>query len=181
MKNKESIFPKRHHRHFEKVSLNQFLKDMQSFLGEDADTLNLNKIYSEIKLPSRGTNNSAGYDFFSPIGFRLPPGKTIKIPTGIKVYVEDNEFLSIHVRSSTGFKFNVNLLNSTGVIDGDYVDNIDNEGHIWMGFKNHGEKEWFVNIGDAFGQGIFMKYETVFNDCSQNKQRIGGIGSTDTI
>jgi len=165
-------------RKFEKVSFEQFYKDMKKFLGGEAEESEIQKLYDLIKLPRRATTYSAGYDFFSPIQFRLPADKTIKIPTGIKALCCRNEFLSIHVRSSTGFKYNVNLLNSTGIVDHDFANNPDNEGHIWMGFKNHGENEWKVNQGEAFGQGIFMKYAITDDDSPKSDERVGGFGSS---
>jgi len=161
-------------RKFEKVSFDQFLKDGLDWAGDETE---LRKIYDNIKLPKRGTSKSAGYDFFSPFGFDLYPNGTCKIPTGIKVHMNEFENLDIYVRSSTGFKFNVNLLNSTGIIDFDYVNNPTNEGHIWMGFKNFGDKHWVVNSGDAFAQGIFRSFLTTDDD-NANEQRTGGIGST---
>lgn len=165
-------------RYFEKVSYEQFKKDLDKFLCGALNEESARELYDAIKLPQRATKFSAGYDFFSPIYFTLPSGKEIKVPTGVKVCPHADEFLAIHVRSSTGFKYNVNLLNSTGIIDRDYWQNPENEGHIWMGFKNHGEKEWKVNQGEAFGQGIFMKYAITDDDKPKSEERIGGIGST---
>lgn len=165
-------------RKFEKVSFEQFYKDMKKFLGGYAEESEIQKLYDLIKLPRRATTYSAGYDFFAPIQFMLPADKTIKIPTGIKAHCCRNEFLAIHVRSSTGFKYNVNLLNATGIIDHDFANNPENEGHIWMGFKNHGEGEWAVSQGEAFGQGIFMKYAITDDDEPKSDERVGGIGSS---
>jgi len=165
-------------RGFKKVSFTQFFLDIQKSFGEEVDPFAVEGIYNAIKFPQRATRFSAGYDFFSPIKFYLPPGKTIKIPTGIKAYMNPNEVLSIYVRSSTGFKYNVNLLNNVGQIDQDYFNNTDNEGHIWMGFKNHGDKDWFVEAGEAFGQGIFMEYLIADEDHPKSEERVGGIGSS---
>lgn len=162
-------------RGFEKISFYQFKKDIAKF---DFEEDSVDYIYDNIKLPRRATVNSAGYDIFSPIEFYLPPRETIKIPTGIKVYMSEKEKLSIHVRSSTGFKYNVNLLNSTGIIDQDYYQNETNEGHIWMGFKNHGTDAWRVRLGDAIGQCIFETFLIADDDEPQSEVRTGGIGST---
>ena len=66
---------------FEKVSFEQFKKDF-SDISQDIDEIK--RIYDNIKLPKRATVGSAGYDFYSPIDFRLIQNRTIKIPTGIK-------------------------------------------------------------------------------------------------
>ena len=87
---------------FEKVSLEQFTKD---WLKAFPDTQDVKSVYDSIKLPTRATVGSAGYDFFSPLSFKLKPGETIKIPTGIRVWMEDNWVLKCYPRSGLGFKF----------------------------------------------------------------------------
>ena len=84
--------------------------------------------YGDILLPIRKTKNSAGYDFISFNEITLMPGEIKKIPTGIKVRLNDDEFLSIYVRSSMGFKYNIRMCNQVGIIDADYYNNSDNEG-----------------------------------------------------
>jgi len=155
-------------RGFEKISLEQFNKDLGKF----------NTNYKEIKIPIRSTKRSAGYDFFSIIDFVLKPGETIKIPTGIKSFMMSDEMLLIIIRSSLGFKFNVRLLNQVGVVDSDYYNNVDNEGHIWVGIKNEGDKEVSINKGDRFCQGIFTKFLISDTEEEINNERTGGIGST---
>lgn len=154
-------------RKFEKISLKQFKKDF-----------NDEKLYETYNLPSRSTTNSAGYDFYAVDSFCLKPGENKKIPTGIKADMENDEVLLLIVRSSMGFKYNVRLTNQVGVIDSDYYNNVDNEGHIWINLQNHGDKEYNVNKGDKIIQGMFIKYLLTDDDDTKNKMRIGGIGST---
>lgn len=155
-------------RSFEKISFEQFKNDVCD------DKL----IYNKFKLPNRSTKNSAGYDFFSLFDFSLKPGEIMKIPTGIKVNMENNDVLFLVVRSSMGFKYNVRMCNQVGVIDSDYYNNSDNEGHIWIKLKNEGDKDFIVKNGDAICQGIFLNYFTVTNERDVKKIRNGGLGST---
>lgn len=155
-------------RSFEKISFEQFKNDVCD------DKL----IYNKFKLPNRSTKNSAGYDFFSLFDFSLNPGEIMKIPTGIKVNMENNDVLFLVVRSSMGFKYNVRMCNQVGVIDSDYYNNSDNEGHIWIKLKNEGDKDFIVKNGDAICQGIFLNYLTVTNERDVKKIRNGGLGST---
>ena len=127
--------------------------------------------------PQRGTKKSAGYDIRSPFGFELLPGEDIKIPTGLKAYMLEDEFLDIRPRSGSGFKYFVRLANTTGVIDSDYYSNPENDGHIWIRIRNEGSKNWVVDAGDAVCQGIFQKYLITDTD-STNSDRVGGFGST---
>lgn len=155
-------------RSFEKISFEQFKNDVCD------DKL----IYNKFKLPNRSTKNSAGYDFFSLFDFSLKPGEIMKIPTGIKANMENNDVLFLVVRSSMGFKYNVRMCNQVGVIDSDYYNNSDNEGHIWIKLKNEGDMVYVVKAGDAICQGIFLNYLTVTNERDVKKIRNGGLGST---
>ena len=138
-------------RKFEKISFEQFKKDI-------ADDI---KLYNEYIIPKRETKHAAGYDFFALNDFTLNQGDIIKIPTGIKVNMEEDDVLFLIDRSSQGFKYNVRMCNQVGVIDADYYNNINNEGHIWIKLQNEGDKPYIVKKGDAIIQGIFLKYLTV--------------------
>ncbi len=155
-------------RKFEKISLNQFIKD--TGLTE--------KEYNEYKLPQRSTKHSAGYDFEALTDFTLNPNEIKLIPTGIKAEMNDNEVLMIYIRSSLGFKFNIRMCNQTGIIDKDYYNNIDNEGHIFVKIQNEGDKPKQFKQGENIVQGIFLNYLTVDDEKEINKERSGGFGST---
>ena len=137
--------------------------------------------YDEIKLPQRGTEFSAGYDFFTLQDFTLYPGEHIVIPTGIKFDCDIDKFLFIAPRSGQGFKYGIRLANSVGIIDADYFNNENNEGHIWVKIdypKSSINSEPFViKKGDAICQGIILPYYRVSSDTS-SKKRVGGFGST---
>lgn len=135
-------------RFFEKISYEQFKKDVK-------DDVNL---YNSYHIPVRETKFAAGYDFEAIEQFILKPNEVKKIPTGIKVNMNDGEVLLLFVRSSMGFKYNVRLCNQVGVIDKDYYNNVDNEGHIFVKLQNEGMKDYVVHKGDKICQGIFIKY-----------------------
>ena len=158
---------------FEKVSFEQYAK---LSIGDDVDIRNE---YDNIKLPKRATIGSAGYDFFAPFGFKLEVGETIKIPTGIRVLLDDDKFLAIYPRSGLGFKYRIQLDNTVGIIDSDYSQS-DNEGHIFIKLTNDGKANKSINInsGDAIAQGIIQQYFITENDDTTGR-RNGGFGSTD--
>lgn len=132
-----------------------------------------------INLPKRATKLSAGYDFFAPEDIKLAPGESIKVATGIKAYMQPDEVLMLFPRSGLGFKYFVRLANTVGVIDADYYGNESNDGHIFVKIRNEGDKELFIQAGDAFAQGIFIKYLLTDDDSFDNgAERIGGEGST---
>jgi dUTP pyrophosphatase len=134
--------------------------------------------YKNINIPKRSTKNSAGYDFYIPYAFGLKPNEKVLIPSGIKAYMESDEVLFLFIRSSLGIKYGIRLLNQVGVIDSDYYDNPDNEGHILIGIENTSDKELNFNVGDRIVQGIFMKYLVCDNEKDPKIKRLGGIGST---
>lgn len=154
-------------RGFEIVSKEEFLK----YKDEQA--------YSNIKLPQRSTTNSAGYDFYLPFSLSIKPKEKLIIPSGIKAYMQSDEVLFLVVRSSLGIKHGIRLLNQVGVIDSDYYNNKDNEGHILIGIENTSDKELNLSVGDRIIQGIFLKYLTSDVEAKPNKTRDGGIGSTE--
>lgn len=152
-------------RKFERISEKEFLKDVS------------NGNYEDILLPKRSTKNSAGYDFYSLYDITIKPNEIVKIPTGIKVCMNENEFLGIFIRSSLGFKYNIRMCNQVGIIDTDYYNNKDNDGHIFVCLQNEGDKDFVIRKGDRFVQGIFMPF-LITDDDSTTSRRIGGIGST---
>lgn len=160
---------------FEKVSFGQFLKDIKnSTTGYTEEEIQ--EIYDNIKLPQRATMGSAGYDFFTWDGFTFPHGKTVKLPTGIKVKIDEGWALKLYPRSSLGFKYKMQLNNTVGIIDSDYYYS-DNEGHIWVKLTNNGDKAFYFDKGDAFIQGVFVPYGITVDD-EVTELRNGGFGST---
>lgn len=160
---------------FEKVSKEQFVKDWQhEFMGSEEWA---GMVYDRIQLPQRATKFSAGYDFFSPLDFTLEPGKTIKIPTGIRCGMNTDWVLQCYPRSGLGFKYREMLSNTVGIIDADYCYS-DNEGHIFAKIVNAGDKPLHIKTGDGFMQGIFVEYGIVEDDHVETT-RNGGVGSTD--
>ena len=154
---------------FEKISFEQFKKD----ISDDKE------LYESYNIPKRSTKESAGYDFESLMDFTLKPGEIGKYPLGIKADMNSGEVLLIMVRSSMGFKYNVRLCNQVGVIDKDYYNNLDNEGHMWIRLENQGDKDYVVKKGDKICQGIFMNFLTTDNEENIENVRTSGFGSTD--
>ncbi len=157
---------------FEKVSVEQLAKAM------DVSRAYAATVHEEIKLPQRATSGSAGYDFYAPEDFELAPGESIKIPTGIRVRIDEGWVLKIYPRSGLGFKFRLQLDNTVGIIDSDYYYS-DNEGHIFIKVTNDSKADKTVSVkkGEGFAQGIFLEYGITEDDDAQGV-RNGGFGST---
>lgn len=133
--------------------------------------------YEYVNFPRRKTKQSAGYDIESAVNVVINQGETKLIPTGIKVYMDENEWLGIYIRSSLAIKYGLILANSVAVIDSDYYNNPDNEGHLMLPIRNVSGMPYTVKKGDRIAQGIFHQYYKVDND-SADGDRTGGIGST---
>ena len=139
---------------------------------------NIKKSWEALQLPSRATSGSAGYDFKAPFSFSLEAGDTIKIPTGIRVKVDEGWWLGCLPRSGLGFKYRLRLDNTVGIIDSDYFC-ADNEGHIQIRITNESNSGKILELkaSDAFAQGIFMPFGITVDDAAEDK-RSGGFGST---
>ena len=84
--------------------------------------------------------------------------------------------LKVYPRSGLGFKYQLGLANTVGIIDSDYC-NSDNEGHIQIKLVNRGDKTVELPQESAFAQGIISKYYACDNDTT-TATRNGGFGST---
>lgn len=133
---------------------------------------------NDIIYPKRSTNGSAGYDIFSTETFTLKPGESKIVKTGLNVLLGWNMVLMIYPRSGLGFKYKVQLANTVGVIDSDYILS-DNYGHIMIKLVNDGDKDLTIMKGDAFAQAVCTDYFISDDDETVEKAiRNGGFGST---
>lgn len=160
-----------------------------------------------IHLPVRATNHAAGYDFEAAEDIIVPSiwkvvvksiARVIKqkktdltfieedkkylkstlVPTGIKAYMGEDEYLQLANRSSNPIKHQLILPNGVGIIDSDYYNNENNEGHIYFQFIHYGLTDHVIKKGDRIGQGIFMPFLKADTDKANGKVRSGGFGSS---
>lgn len=147
-----------------------------------------------IQLPVRATKNAAGYDFEAATDIVLPSAikaalaksdlskletflKPTLVPTGIKAYMGDDEYLQLASRSSNPIKRFLLMGNGVGIIDADYYNNADNEGHIMFQFVNFGLQDVIIKKGERIGQGIFLPFLKADGDVA-SAERTGGFGSS---
>ena len=102
--------------------------------------------------------------------------KPVLVKTGIKAKFPEDEALLLLNRSSNP-KRGLYLANGVGLVDSDYYNNDDNEGHIMLAFINLGQDDYVINPGDRIGQGVFMNFKLVDGDTAKGN-RVGGYGST---
>ncbi|MCI8641449.1 MAG: dUTP diphosphatase [Clostridia bacterium] len=135
----------------------------------------------EINLPVRKTKYSAGYDIEAAEDVVIPSFKKGIAPTivktGLKAYMQDDEVLMLYNRSSNPKKKGLIMANSVGVIDKDYYENPDNDGHFMFAFYNIKDEDITIKKGEAIGQAVFQKYFVVDGDVAEGERK-GGFGST---
>lgn len=128
-------------------------------------------------VPIRTTEGAAGYDLKASKEVVIAPNEMIRVPTGVKAYMQNGEVVKLYDRSSNYAKLGIVLVNSVGIIDNDYYNNPDNEGHIMAQMKNVTDKPVTIPYGHRFAQAIFETYLTADSDNTTGK-RVGGFGST---
>ncbi len=135
----------------------------------------------DITLPVRKTRAAAGYDVCAAEDCIVPPftfgSKPTLVKTGLKAYMQDDEYLMLCNRSSNPFKKGLVLANSVGIIDADFYENPDNDGAFSYAFYNYFDAPLEIKKGDVIGQAIFRKY-LLTDDDVPGEDRVGGFGST---
>jgi dUTP pyrophosphatase len=138
---------------------------------------NHKKIDSKTILPTRGSKDSAGYDFYSKERITILPGDKHVFWTDVKAYMQEGEVLKMFVRSSIGIKKGLILSNSTGIIDKDYYSNESNDGNIGVCLRNLSSEPQSIDVDERIAQGIFETF-LVADNGNTEEERKGGIGST---
>lgn len=134
-----------------------------------------------INLPERKTKCSAAYDLEAAEDVVIPSFKKgmkpVLVGTGLKAYMQEDEVLYLYAKSSGFGKKGIVLSNAVGVVDSDYYENEDNDGHIMLSIINLKDEDLYIKKGDAIGQALFAKYLKADEDNAVAERR-GGFGST---
>ena len=135
------------------------------------------------ELPIKATIHSAGVDFIASADIRIPAfrfkGEATLVPTGVKAFMQKDEYLQIFARSSIPVNLGLIMSNGVGIVDSDYYNNPTNEGHIMIEFNNLTNEHITIKKGTRIAQGIFNKVLPVTHGVRiKNHTRSGGFGST---
>lgn len=135
------------------------------------------------ELPIKATIHSAGVDFIASADIRIPAfrfkGEATLVPTGVKAFMQKDEYLQIFARSSIPVNLGLIMSNGVGIVDADYYNNPKNEGHIMIEFNNLTNEHITIEKGTRIAQGIFNKVLPVTHGVRiKNDTRNGGFGST---
>jgi dUTP pyrophosphatase len=132
----------------------------------------------DVLIPQRQTPKSAGYDLASAESISIPPKTISFVKTGLKVKLPDDEVLLVYARSSLAIKKHLMMSNGVGVIDSDYYNNPQNEGHIMVPLYNMSDEVVEIAKGERVAQGIFQTYLKADHDKPVERLRDGGFGSS---
>lgn len=133
--------------------------------------------YDDIILPKRQTSASSGYDFYLPYDCTIKAKSNALLYSGVKIELDENLFLMVCIRSSLARKNGLTLTNQVGIIDSDYYNNIDNDGHIMIAITNNLDTDISLKKGSRVCQGIILNYYKTVDDENEGT-RVGGFGST---
>lgn len=130
-------------------------------------------------IPTRGSQDAAGYDLYAAEEKMIQPGTVEKISTGIAMELPQYTFGAIYSRSGLSTKQGLRPANCVGVCDSDY------RGPYIVALYNDSPMPQKVNIGDRIAQFILTPYIPVDNfivsqDLSETERGEGGFGSTGT-
>lgn len=101
----------------------------------------------------------------------------VLVPTGIKIQLKPNLYLSLSARSSLPLNSGLIVANAPGIIDADYYNNESNEGEIFIQLLNFSPFDISLKKGDKIAQGVILEYHRAEED-QVTTVREGGHGST---
>ena len=133
---------------------------------------------SNHRLPEYKTPLSAGMDLKANISepIKLKPMERVLIPTGLYIALPEGYGADIKTRSGLALKYGIVVLNSDGLIDADYRDEI---GIILF---NASKEPFLINPGDRIAQMIIAKHETItwekVDNLTETQRGEGGFGHT---
>ena len=132
-----------------------------------------------IPLPEYETIGSAGLDLRACIEtqLNLESGKTLMIPIGFAMYLEDENLAALVVpRSGLGSKHGIVLGNLVGLIDSDY------QGELMVPAWNRSDADFEINPGDRIAQMIIVPIVKanlkVVEDFDESVRGTKGFGSS---
>ena len=115
----------------------------------------------------------------------IPEGKSLIAPytmktfsTGCKFQIPEGCVMQLFPRSSTGFKLNIMLANTTGIVDAGYRD------EVKVALYNFGDKAVELEDGQRIAQMFIIErpkinlVQVADDDDFRSGNRGGGIGST---
>ena len=137
-------------------------------------TLLVKKLRPDARLPTRGSEGSAGYDLYAVESGVIPPNERAMVGTGLAMTVPEECYGRIAPRSGLAVKCSIGIL--AGVADRDYT------AEYKVVMFNHGDKEYEYSKGDRIAQLVLEKISTPpvveVVELYESARGEGGFGST---
>lgn len=158
------------------------------------------RIHADVLAPSFQTSASSCFDFHAYLrkgatvkfvtsdnqqvdvvlksdGLQIKPGERVLVPTGLKFDIPEGHSMRLHARSGMAFKKGITLVNSEGVIDEDYIE------EVFIPIVNVSSAPVIIRHEDRIAQGELVKDLRALSKGMNfppkpKTNRNGGIGST---
>ncbi len=140
--------------------------------------INIKKLNEKAMLPSRGSEQAAGWDLYSnnEEAVTIEAHATVMIGTGLSMAIPDGYFGAIYARSGLATKQGLRPANCVGVVDSDY------RGEIIVSLHNDTNETKTVNPHERIAQLVVMPYLAVefkeIDDLDETTRGENGFGST---
>ena len=140
--------------------------------------IRVRRLDPDVKLPGRQHPGDAGYDLCARTSVRLAPaGGRALVPTGIAIAIPEGYAGFVQPRSGLALRHGVTCLNTPGLIDAGYRDEIS------VLLINHDPHQPFdVQPGDRIAQLVIQRVQDVEWDevdvLDDTARGLGGWGST---
>lgn len=140
-------------------------------------TIPLKLLDKTVEPPHAQNRGDAGYDLRAADDYKIEPGQRVLVSTGIALAIPEGYAGFVQPRSGLAIKNGITALNSPGLIDSGYRD------EIKVILINHDPMETFViNKGDRIAQLVIQRYESIdweiVDDLESSERGTGGFGST---
>ena len=120
-------------------------------------TVEIVKLNDLATLPTRGSEEAAGYDLYAAIDVPvyIQPHETEKVGTGLSIALPKSTFGAIFARSGLATKNGLRPANCVGVCDSDY------RGEYIVAVHNDTDEIQVIKPGDRIAQLVVMPYISV--------------------
>lgn len=131
-----------------------------------------------LPLPAYMTEGAAGVDLYAALeeSVVLEPGRSVLVPTGIKLSIPAGYEAQVRPRSGLAVKHGITVLNSPGTIDSDY------RGEVKVLVINLGDKTYIIQRGERIAQMVFARVAQadfkVVEKLDETNRGDGGFGHT---
>ena len=136
--------------------------------------MNIKLLSDKAKVPTRGSEDAAGWDLYAATGAIIPPHSTVKVSTDIAIEIPNGYFGAVFARSGLATKQGLRPANCVGVVDSDY------RGPIIVALHNDMDQTREILDGDRIAQLIFIPYSSwdweVVDELSTTDRGDGGFG-----